>query len=1054
MPAIGFPHSQQTTFWCFTAVAAVAAGITVKASAAVVTNVMQLGSLASAQPLTSHALRLEGTVWWASRVGDRLVLHDASGAAEIESDWKGQQPRLGQRVRVGGDGTIARIGARFRLGVKGPVVDNDGEHSLIEKSGAVYLPEALNPIQLEWFNGVDAFGLELDYEGPGVPRQRIPSSMLFQPPTDAGKAQPGVLYRCYTGTWQALPVFDELIPVQSGILANFDLSVRPRLENVALVFQGQLLVPRSGLYVFHLRSDDGSRLFVGKPTLSLEVIGDGQMPEPRAFALGQSWVDPSPGAWGVVEGRITRIKRAGGRTLLQLSGGATQVNVELGDDAGAPSVALLNHRVRVTGFCQPVVTAEGDRVVGVVLVPDFGHIERSGVPAWDDSPVTHGGGHSELPVLTNAVDVQRLKREQAERGYPVLLRGVVTSVLPEHQAFTLQDATRGLYVEDFSEFRSRPPHVGEFLRVEGVTDPSLFAPIVSARLVESLGLGQMPNPIKPTWDQLMTGSLDAQFVELEGFITAVQSNSVSLMTRAGVISVELRIAGMAPEDLAAYENALVRVHGCLFASWDYLTHQVKLGEIRIYDANLVVEQPAPMDLFSSPTKTAAELLLFDPQAGALQRIKVSGQIVHVRGLEHFMMNEGRGVRFLLSKPDPLREGDEVEVVGFPELLGGGAPVLRQAVARRTGHRALPEARPITSEQLVDSAYDSTLVRVEGLLAGVRNAGTEQVLEIQSGVRSFVARVPAAAGFLEVPPVGSRLELRGVYAGHGGVWSMGVELAGFELLLSSPSDIRVLARPPWWTLRRLLVIVGVLACVLAATMLWVTQLRRQVEQRGAELALRIQEKEQVEHQRAIEQERARIAQDLHDELGSGITEISMLAARAKSAAASDERRGQFLEEALARAREMVTALDEIVWAMDPHHDSLSSLVSYFSLYADRFLGLAGIGWRLEGDAVTPDRLMGSRPRYQLFLVFKEALNNVVRHAGAGEVRVRFAVERDGLCLEICDNGRGLPQDGAFETMSGISNMKARIERMGGRFDLVSSAARGTTVQLQLPWTRIT
>src|SRR5262249_34131189 len=144
-----------------------------------------------------------------------------------------------------------------------------------------------------------------------------------------------------------------------------------------------------------------------------------------------------------------------------------------------------------------------------------------------------------------------------------------------------------------------------------------------------------------------------------------------------------------------------------------------------------------------------------------------------------------------------------------------------------------------------------------------------------------------------------------------------------------------------------VVLGALACVLAAAALWITQLHRQVEERTAELGAQIQERQRIEQQRALEEGRTRIAQDLHDELGSGITEIGMLASRAKSAAASDDRRGRHLDQVGGKARELVTALDEIVWAMNPRHDSLGSLVSYFSLYADRFLGLANIAWRLEG-----------------------------------------------------------------------------------------------------------
>ncbi|MGH7993172.1 MAG: sensor histidine kinase, partial [Limisphaerales bacterium] len=186
-----------------------------------------------------------------------------------------------------------------------------------------------------------------------------------------------------------------------------------------------------------------------------------------------------------------------------------------------------------------------------------------------------------------------------------------------------------------------------------------------------------------------------------------------------------------------------------------------------------------------------------------------------------------------------------------------------------------------------------------------------------------------------------------------------------------------------------------------------------------------------------------------ELGSGITEISMLAARARSATAPDERRNHYLEQAREKAREMVTALDEIVWAMNPKHDSLASLVSYFCLYADRFLGLANIAWRLEGMPGTTDPMVDSRHRHQLFLAFKEALTNVVRHAGASEVRLSIQAERGQVRLTVADNGRGFSSGVHTEEMDGVANMQARIEKLGGRFEIASEAGHGTTVRFYMP-----
>ncbi len=260
---------------------------------------------------------------------------------------------------------------------------------------------------------------------------------------------------------------------------------------------------------------------------------------------------------------------------------------------------------------------------------------------------------------------------------------------------------------------------------------------------------------------------------------------------------------------------------------------------------------------------------------------------------------------------------------------------------------------------------------------------------------------------------------------------------------------MLARPPWWTLQKLLVILGALACVLAVTVLWITQLHRKVEQRTAELEIQIHERQRVEQQHALEQERARIARDLHDELGSGLTELTMLGARAQSASAPPETRGGYLEQMGDKARLMVTALDEIVWAMNPTHDSLASMVSYFSIYAERFLGLANIAWRLDGPFKPDDCVVDSRLRHQLFLAFKEALTNVVRHSEATEVCLGIQVEHGQVRLTIADNGRGWGEASQTEEMDGVANMCARLEKLGGRFEVGSKPGQGTTVRFDLP-----
>jgi signal transduction histidine kinase len=1019
-----------------------------------VTNVVQLSRLGSQNPNVSYLIRLEGDVLWVDPAQGKFVLQDASGTEELAMDLHGQLPPPGQRIRLEGETSISRRGAGVQLGVMGPVVDDDGIHTMIEKSGAVYLQAGRHPIRVDWFNGVEKFGLAVDYQGPALPRQRIPDSALFRVQTDATGATSfvsGLNYACYEADGEVLPDFNALTPLKTGNVSNFDLAVMlgvmSRNEHVGLRFTGYLQVPRDGLYTFYLTSDDGSQLFIAEPSPRLETVGPIELPKPRRMIIGQTLSESGDYQWVEVEGKVTFISERKGGWDLELTSETGRLKLKVADGSGLSADRLLNSRVRVTGVCQSVYDAEGEKVGGILLVSDKRGIKIIGTT----NPTTSNkdAGLETLPVLTTASEVHELKREEAQRGYPANIQGVVTCVLPERQAFIIQDATRGLYVVDASESRSVPPQIGEYLEVEGKSDPSLFAPIVDADRVRDLGAGRLPQPVRPAWEQLMNGSLDAQYVELQGIITSVSTNGVTLFTGDGQLKLELRVIGMKTAELERYEDAVVRVRGCLLASWDYVTHQVKVGEIRVYGAEISADQPAPTDLFSLPLKTVAELLQFNPQAGVFQRVKVSGQIIYAQPPEYYLMDDKNGVQFVLKKPVPgLAAGDRVDVVGFPGL-SGASPLLHEAVARRIGHATLPQARKLQSDNLIHAGYDSTLVTVDGSLVSVRETPAGQALEMRSGVRTFMARLNTRDDSVHSLAPGARLELVGVYLGEGGNRAMGQDITSFELLLNSPADIKVLARPPWWTLERLLVMMGVLVCVLAAAALWITQLHRQVEQRTRELEAQIRQRQNVEHQRAMEQERARIAQDLHDELGSGITEISMLAARARSTPAPDEKRNHYLEQAREKAREMVTALDEIVWAMNPKHDSLASLVSYFCLYSDRFLGLANIAWRLEGMPGTPDPMVDSRHRHQLFLAFKEALTNVVRHAGASEVRLSIQAERGQVRLTVADNGRGFASGVHTEEMDGVANMRARIEKLGGRFEIASEAGHGTTVRFYMP-----
>jgi signal transduction histidine kinase/ligand-binding sensor domain-containing protein len=208
-------------------------------------------------------------------------------------------------------------------------------------------------------------------------------------------------------------------------------------------------------------------------------------------------------------------------------------------------------------------------------------------------------------------------------------------------------------------------------------------------------------------------------------------------------------------------------------------------------------------------------------------------------------------------------------------------------------------------------------------------------------------------------------------------------------------------------------------------------------------------EQLKRQRALERERARIAQDLHDELGAGLTEIGLLGGLLQNPSRFSERKQPSLERIVQRCRDLVVALDEIVWAVNPRNDSVNSLNGYLCRYAQGFLETTTIRCRLDMQEAQPDRPFDSEQRHHIFLAFKEALTNVAKHSEASEVNIRMCLEsQNRLLISIEDNGRGLPSSVGTDT-NGLTNLRTRMAHIGGECDIVGRAGGGVIVLLGLP-----
>jgi sugar lactone lactonase YvrE len=276
-----------------------------------------------------------------------------------------------------------------------------------------------------------------------------------------------------------------------------------------------------------------------------------------------------------------------------------------------------------------------------------------------------------------------------------------------------------------------------------------------------------------------------------------------------------------------------------------------------------------------------------------------------------------------------------------------------------------------------------------------------------------------AYYSEVPPGHYRFHV--IACNEDGVWN------------NSGSVLEITVQPQFWQTGwfRAVVMLCLLGIVVAAVRFVSTQ--------------------KLHRQLALEKERARIARDLHDQLGANLTQVALLGEMAEADKGSPEEIQVHAQQISQTARETTHALDEIVWAVNPSNDTLDGLVTYICKYAQEYLALAGLRYRADMPTQLPAIGFPPEARHNVFLAFKEAVNNVVKHAQASEVWIRLRLQPDHFTLEIEDNGRG-PGNLDKNTAppgDGLRNMRKRMEDIHGEFSIGPGTKGGTSVRLTIP-----
>lgn len=203
---------------------------------------------------------------------------------------------------------------------------------------------------------------------------------------------------------------------------------------------------------------------------------------------------------------------------------------------------------------------------------------------------------------------------------------------------------------------------------------------------------------------------------------------------------------------------------------------------------------------------------------------------------------------------------------------------------------------------------------------------------------------------------------------------------------------------------------------------------------------------VEQERVVERERLRIARDLHDDLGARLTHISLVSGLAENDQQSPAARDSF-RQISGMARDLVAALYQTVWSVNPENDDLESLINFVGQLTQTLCEAAGIRFRIHSCATPRDYRVTSEIRHNLTLAVKEAIHNAIKHAGATEIITRAEFANSHLTITVSDNGRGF-DPAAIDPGCGLANMQRRMEMIEGKIGMESTPGTGTRIRFEV------